>query len=100
MQWAAIISSKICICAVIIPFVNKRNSINTTMLAAEKIEKKLAAAFLKEKFLNHEVFDQLLYIYGTRQRKKEELGLRPQKLHLYGGNLKGLEKLHLQSMGD
>jgi hypothetical protein len=66
-----------------------------------KRKKQLAAAFLKEKFLNHEVFDQLLYIYGTRQRKKVELsdGLRPQKLHLYGGNLKGLEKLHLRSMG-
>jgi hypothetical protein len=33
----------------------------------------MAAAFFKRKFLNHEVIDQLFYIYGTRQGKKREL---------------------------
>jgi hypothetical protein len=33
------------------------------------------------------------------QGKGRKMGLGPQKLHLYGGNLKGLEKLHLRSMG-
>jgi hypothetical protein len=38
------------------------------MLAAEKKEK-MAAALFKKKFLNLEVFDQLFYVYGTRQGK-------------------------------